>query len=601
LAWVLDNLEWSHMFLAADKAPDRRKNSVSYVELACIADVLTGGAIGPRKSTFAEKAAIIKEGIAQLTKKTKVADDEGRNLVNAERFMYQLPNVPSAAATGFSTLPGISRRPILAKFPGLHAAVGALLTFAKNEEKVLESIMPRYTWIRPSSKEDSLLSTWEQIMARRAGEPPKEDDIIPNLQPVLLLPNNKEKDIKPDTQTARRRVALTGPCTFGCQSTKERSRGKQVWRRVPSPSPWSTVPAGATLCRKCYERAMVLIRRGRGRGNPDADGETSGNAHTAGDHHRETGEECLATEQGTSHHVNDDSQPCTERTRSVHEDDGVVTDFQNKRRRLSQVDREEGHRTESESFMRSRTSFLYSSDKQGLVDVRPLCTANLKDASNMAPKAANNSFVDNPVRQGVVDVRPFCTANQGKQTVSSSKSFLSSEDYAQVSTNNSGTAILGGSTVVHTDKRKTASEASYGCEALATKQSSFSLVIDAMRDQEQGMDETQSVFGVISARKSRWSANVCADLECTRAKRARCESHRLPSSACSSGELLNPEFATGCWETARLFVRDDERPQGAVTIGDGGMRPPDPMQSVSVQSTARPPGSADPDPGHARA
>ena len=71
------------MFLAADKVPDRRKNSVSYVELACIADVLTGGAIGPRRATFAEKAAIFKEGMAQLTKKAKVADDEGRNLVSS--------------------------------------------------------------------------------------------------------------------------------------------------------------------------------------------------------------------------------------------------------------------------------------------------------------------------------------------------------------------------------------------------------------------------------------------------------------------------------------------------------------------------------------
>ena len=117
LAWTLDNLEWSSMYVAADKMPDKRKNSVSYVELACIADVLTGGAIGPRRATFAEKAAIVKEGIARLTKKTIVADDDDSNQVASERFVYHLPNVPSASSTGFTALPGLSRRPILGKFP----------------------------------------------------------------------------------------------------------------------------------------------------------------------------------------------------------------------------------------------------------------------------------------------------------------------------------------------------------------------------------------------------------------------------------------------------------------------------------------------------
>jgi ribonuclease HI len=159
LAWVLDNLEWSPMYFPADKAPEKRKNTVSYVELACIADVLTGGAIGPRRATFAERAAIIKEGIARLTKKTKVADDSSGNQVESEKFIYQLPNVSSASSTGFTALPGLSRRPVLAKFPGLHTAVGALLTYARNEEKVLDAVMPRYLWLRPSWKEDSLLTT----------------------------------------------------------------------------------------------------------------------------------------------------------------------------------------------------------------------------------------------------------------------------------------------------------------------------------------------------------------------------------------------------------------------------------------------------------
>ena len=55
LAWFLDNLSWSSSYFPGDKAPERRKTSVSFVELACLAYILTGGAIGPRRSTFEEK------------------------------------------------------------------------------------------------------------------------------------------------------------------------------------------------------------------------------------------------------------------------------------------------------------------------------------------------------------------------------------------------------------------------------------------------------------------------------------------------------------------------------------------------------------------
>ena len=82
----------------------------------------------------------------------------------AERFLYTLPNVCSASPLGFPALPGMSRRPILAKFPGAHAAIGALLNYARAEENVLASVMPRYFWFKPIWQADSLLSTWEHIM-----------------------------------------------------------------------------------------------------------------------------------------------------------------------------------------------------------------------------------------------------------------------------------------------------------------------------------------------------------------------------------------------------------------------------------------------------
>ena len=82
------------------------------------------------------------------------------------------------------------------------------------------------------------------------------------------------------------------------------------------------------------------------------------------------------------------------------------------------------------------------------------------------------------------------------------------------------------------------------------------------------------------------------DLECIGAKRARCESQRLPSGACGSNELLSPELVTGCKGTARPIAWNSEWSQGAVILGEGGLRPPEPLQPAAVQDTALPPGLA---------
>ena len=137
LAWFLDSMDWSSMYFPGDKIADRRKCSVTYIELACLADVRTGGAIGPRRATYAEKAAIIKEGIAKLTRKTWVSHTDGNVTMEAAKFFQHLPSVCSAAPLGFPALPGISRRPIMGKFHGAHAAVGALICYAKSESLVL--------------------------------------------------------------------------------------------------------------------------------------------------------------------------------------------------------------------------------------------------------------------------------------------------------------------------------------------------------------------------------------------------------------------------------------------------------------------------------
>ena len=85
IAWVLDNVRWSRAYFSGDKICDKRKNSITYVELACVADVLTGGAIGPREATFDEKAQIFRQGMKQLMKGAKVSDDPASNSFPAEK------------------------------------------------------------------------------------------------------------------------------------------------------------------------------------------------------------------------------------------------------------------------------------------------------------------------------------------------------------------------------------------------------------------------------------------------------------------------------------------------------------------------------------
>ena len=398
LAWFMDNISWSSSHFAGDGAPERRKTSATFVELACLADILTGGAIGPRQGTYEEKAAIIREGIKHLMKKAKVANATKTGFMAADRFLHTLPNVCSAAPLGFATLPGVSRRPILAKFPGAHTAVGALLNYARAEEDVLATVMPRYFWFKPIWKADTLLSTWEQIMAKRAGEDPQVDVLVPNLQPLRLQPvgtaggKDPQQNTVPaesngnqETSTAkRRRTARQGPCVFGCTESNEHKQGRPVWRCVPSPSPWRSIAAGATVCYKCYNRAMVIVRRRQRSGdshlNIDPDPGLSGTVQSVIGPEKEDAEVHGAIQSSVPEDILNDSQTCTVRAEgSVHDNSDEVTIYQtvSKRRKIGgagrDVDQTDGMSSahSGNSFL---TEFFQDANCQGLVDVRPICT-----------------------------------------------------------------------------------------------------------------------------------------------------------------------------------------------------------------------------------
>ena len=54
--------------------------------------------------------------------------------------------------------------------------------------------------------------------------------------------------------------ARQGPCHFGCLTSAKRRAGKEVWMSTPTPSPWTNVPTGTTLCSRHYEQALTANR-----------------------------------------------------------------------------------------------------------------------------------------------------------------------------------------------------------------------------------------------------------------------------------------------------------------------------------------------------
>ena len=144
LAWVLDNLRWSARHDNVENMTTRRSTSMTFLELACVADILTGAMIGPPGSSFAMKTAIVKNIFEQLSRKQMA--DTTEQAIALGKAIQELPQVKSAAATGFAALPGVDRRACLGAFPGLHTALGTLLSFAAASREKLATPMPRYIW-----------------------------------------------------------------------------------------------------------------------------------------------------------------------------------------------------------------------------------------------------------------------------------------------------------------------------------------------------------------------------------------------------------------------------------------------------------------------
>ena len=145
MSWVLSQYAWSEPAAEGDNVLKRRQSSMSFLELACITDILTGGAFGPHRSSFAQKTALVTYAVKELFKIVNVAEENGAESSAKKAFRY-LKDVPTAAACGFSALEGLNRRLQYADDKKLAEAVGILVCYAHSAEGKLCAPLPRYTW-----------------------------------------------------------------------------------------------------------------------------------------------------------------------------------------------------------------------------------------------------------------------------------------------------------------------------------------------------------------------------------------------------------------------------------------------------------------------
>ena len=60
IAWTLQQFGWSRMSHPDDSPVEQRRCNISFLELTCAIDLLTGGAVGPIGAPFLAKVALVK-------------------------------------------------------------------------------------------------------------------------------------------------------------------------------------------------------------------------------------------------------------------------------------------------------------------------------------------------------------------------------------------------------------------------------------------------------------------------------------------------------------------------------------------------------------
>ena len=248
-AWVLTNLQWSQRFEGRENTVAAREQTTSWVEMACIFHLLTGKAVGPNEMDYATGAQIAKEAMTQVAKGCQILS--GGKKIQFKAFQKPMTKAGANTACGLPLTPGINRRPMLNKYPGLARGVATMLKFAANSKEGLKTKMPVLSTFRTSWKPSGLVETHEQLQQKRAerrkGCEGQKDVLKPDL--VQRTPTIPKK---------RRRGGL---CTFGYADTSRSDRSGPLWYAVPNPPPLAGLTAGETLCAKCHDWLVRNKRR----------------------------------------------------------------------------------------------------------------------------------------------------------------------------------------------------------------------------------------------------------------------------------------------------------------------------------------------------
>ena len=210
LCWAMCQLEWSIELDDRDKIGDRRAASITFLELACIIDVLSKGSVGPIGGSYSDKIAVIEYGIMELLRVLEVQPPSTKLRTN--QFLRKIKRVESAGPFGFNHRSGLNRRPRLELVPGLTAATGTLLLYAHAHEKALDAKLPRYHWQGNCWRPDSMWQTYAQIAHLSRSGNGKLDVTLRPTPPQLATPTPPTHPVPPPTTTTGT-VATTQPPT----------------------------------------------------------------------------------------------------------------------------------------------------------------------------------------------------------------------------------------------------------------------------------------------------------------------------------------------------------------------------------------------------
>ena len=218
----------------------KRACTMSWLEIACAVGILTGRAVFPSKSSFSMAAAIIKQMWDSVSPYMVIENEHGKD-VPLRKFIAPCEAAGATITCGIAYGPGLCRRIVTDDHPSLALTIATLLKFAAKSECRLNTQFPACRWFKVLWHPSGLMETQEQLRAFA-------DKARANPAAMRVDTANWKRKKVPAKK-------LAGPCIFGCTSsthTAARGKDRELWYRVPNPSPWPEVSAGEVLCMKCY-------------------------------------------------------------------------------------------------------------------------------------------------------------------------------------------------------------------------------------------------------------------------------------------------------------------------------------------------------------